>query len=46
MEQLQQNTYRVLAEDLRFPKRKETPHIPGRVADRVLVLWPVSGLSF
>ena len=30
----------MLAEDLRLPKRQETPHIPGRVADRVLVLWP------
>ena len=28
----------MLAEDLRLPKRQETPHIPGRVADRVLVL--------
>ena len=25
--------------DLRLPKRQETPHIPGCVADRVLVLW-------
>ena len=28
----------MLAEDLRLPKRQEIPHIPGRVADRVLVL--------
>ena len=30
----------MLAEDLRLPKRQETPHVSGRVADRVLVLWP------
>ena len=28
------------AEDLRPPKRQETPHVPGRVADKVLVLQP------
>ena len=39
VEQLLQNTYGMLAEDLRLPKRQETPHVPGRVADRVLVLW-------
>ena len=38
MEQLLQNTYRTLAEDLRLPKRQETPHVPGRVADRVVVI--------
>ena len=38
VEQLLQNTYWTLAEDLRLPKRQETPHIPGRVTDRVLVL--------
>ena len=40
VEQLLQNTYWMLAEDLRLPKRQEAPHIPGHVADRVLVLWP------
>ena len=40
VEQLLQNTYWMLAEDLRLPNRKETPHVPGRVADRVLVLQP------
>ena len=30
----------MLAEDLRLPKRQESLHVPGRVADRVLVLWP------
>ena len=30
----------MLAEDLRPPKRKETPHVRGHVADRVLVLQP------
>ena len=40
MEQLLQNTYLMLTEDLRIPKRQETPHIPGWVADRVLVLQP------
>ena len=29
VEQLLQNTYWMLAEDLRLPKRQETPHIPG-----------------
>ena len=29
----------MLAEDLRLPKGQETSHVPGRVADRVLVLW-------
>ena len=29
VEQLLQNTYWTLAEDLRLPKRQETPHIPG-----------------
>ena len=29
MEQLLQNTYWMLAEDLRLPKRQETPHLPG-----------------
>ena len=29
-----------MAEDLRLPKRQETPHVPGLVADRVLVLQP------
>ena len=24
--------------DLRLPKRQETPHVPGRVVDRVLML--------
>ena len=28
----------MLVEDLRLPKRQETPHVPERVADRVLVL--------
>ena len=40
VEQLLQNTYWTLAEDLRPPKRQETTHVPGRVADRVLVLRP------
>ena len=40
VEQLSQNTYWTLAEDLRLPKRQENPHVPGCVADRVLVLWP------
>ena len=26
--------------DLRLPKRQETPHVPGRVADRVFMLRP------
>ena len=30
VEQHLQNTYRTLAEDLRLPKRQETPHIPGQ----------------
>ena len=30
MEQLLQNTYWTLAEDLRLPKRQETPHVPGK----------------
>ena len=30
VEQLLQNTYWTLAEDLRLPKRQETPHIPGK----------------
>ena len=30
----------MLAEDLRLPKRQETTHVPGCVADRVLVLQP------
>ena len=30
----------MLAENLRLPKRQETPHVPGRVADRDFVLWP------
>ena len=29
VEQLLQNTYRMLAEDLRLPKRQENPHVPG-----------------
>ena len=29
VEQLLQNTYRMLEEDLRLPKRQETPHVPG-----------------
>ena len=29
VEQLLQNTYWMLAEDLRLPKRQETPHVPG-----------------
>ena len=29
VEQLLQHTSRILAEDLRLPKRQETPHIPG-----------------
>ena len=40
VEQLLQNIYCMLAEDLRLPKRQETPHVPGRVADRVFVLQP------
>ena len=28
----------MLAEDLRLPKRQETPHVPDCVADQVLVL--------
>ena len=39
MEQRLQDTYWMLAEDLRLSKRQESPHIPGRVADRVLALW-------
>ena len=35
-----QNTYWTLKEDLRLPKRQDTPHVPGCVADRVLVLQP------
>ena len=38
VEQLLQNIYRTLAKDLKLPKRQETPHVTGRVADRVLVL--------
>ena len=34
------NSYWTLAEDLRFPKGQETTHVPGRVADKVLVLQP------
>ena len=30
----------MLAEDLRFPKRQETAHVPGHVAERVLVHQP------
>ena len=30
----------MLAEDLRPPKRQETPHVPGHVEDRLLVLQP------
>ena len=30
VEQLLQNTYWMLAEDLRPPKRQETPHVPGQ----------------
>ena len=40
VEQLLQNTHQMLAEDLRLPKRQENTHVPGCVADRVLVLWP------
>ena len=40
VEQLLQNTYWMLAENLRLPKRQENPHAPGRVDDRVLVLRP------
>ena len=40
VEQLLQNTYWTLAEDLRLPKRQETPHVPGCVADSVLVVRP------
>ena len=29
VEQLLQNTYWTLAEDLRLPKTQETPHVPG-----------------
>ena len=29
VEQLLKNTYWTLAEDLRLPKRQETPHVPG-----------------
>ena len=29
VEQLLQNTYWMLTEDLRLPKRQETPHAPG-----------------
>ena len=29
VEQLLQNTYWTLAEDLRLPQRQETPHVPG-----------------
>ena len=28
----------MLAEDLKLPKRQETPHVPGLVNDRVLVM--------
>ena len=28
----------MLGEDLRLSKRQETPHVPGRVPDKVLVL--------
>ena len=41
--QLLQDTHLMLAEDLRLPKRQENTHIPGCVADRVLVLWPGVG---
>ena len=30
----------MLAEDLRPPKRQETPHVPDHGADRVSMLWP------
>ena len=40
VEQLLHNSYWTLAEDLRLPKGQGTPHVPGHVADRVLVLWP------
>ena len=40
VEQLLQNTYRTLAEDLRLPKSKKLPQVPGRVSDRVLLLQP------
>ena len=33
MEELLQNTYWTLAEELRLPKRQETPHVADRVAD-------------
>ena len=29
VEQLPQNPYRMLAEDLKLPKRQETPHVLG-----------------
>ena len=29
VEEFLQNTYWTLAEDLRLPKRQETPHVPG-----------------
>ena len=34
VEQLLQNTYRMLAEDLRLPKSQETPHILGRAKEK------------
>ena len=34
VEQLLKNTYRMLAEDLRLPKRQETPHVPGRAKEK------------
>ena len=40
VEQLLQNTNRMLEKDLRLPKRQKTPHVLGRVDNRVLVLWP------
>ena len=35
----------MLAEDLRLPKRQDSPHVPGHVADRVLVLLPAVRLE-
>ena len=40
VEHLLQNTYQTLAEELRLPKTQENPHVPGHVADSVLVLQP------
>ena len=34
VEQLLQNTCWMLAEDLRPPKRQETPHVPGRAKEK------------